>query len=301
MAVHAATAGLTDGLRPLLPVGAQQLRPAPAASAARSAGSAGLDHVLLQVLVQQRHQQAVGGTAHGRGLHQHVGAVGLGSDCREVSSAATWPAMRRTRASSAFVGVGHATWAGCIYPMGVYSHRAAAMPLDAAADARRHSHRFDDGNPLAERNTRRAMWLTAAMMVVEIVGGWWFNSMAVLADGWHMSSHALALGLAGVRLCLCPALRARRPLRLRHLEDRDPGRLHQRHRSARRRAADGGAVGERLFAPSAIHYDEAIAIAVVGLAREPAVRMVAARQPWARSCASSSRATDMARSWRSRA
>ena len=70
------------------------------------------------------------------------------------------------------------------------------MHLDALAAARRHEHRFDDGNPLAERNTRRALWLTVSMMLVEIVGGWWFNSMAVLADGWHMSSHALALGLS---------------------------------------------------------------------------------------------------------
>ena len=44
--------------------------------------------------------------------------------------------------------------------------------------------RFDSGNPLAETNIRRALWLTAAMMVIEIAGGWWFNSMAVLADGW---------------------------------------------------------------------------------------------------------------------
>jgi len=34
------------------------------------------------------------------------------------------------------------------------------------------------------------------MMVVEILAGWWFNSMAVLADGLHMSSHALAIGLS---------------------------------------------------------------------------------------------------------
>jgi cation diffusion facilitator family transporter len=59
-----------------------------------------------------------------------------------------------------------------------------------------HTPRFDAGNPLAEARIRRAMWLTFAMMIVEIAGGWWFNSMAVLADGWHMSSHALALGLA---------------------------------------------------------------------------------------------------------
>lgn len=40
------------------------------------------------------------------------------------------------------------------------------------------------------------MWITAAMMVVEITAGWWFNSMALLADGWHMSSHAVAIGLS---------------------------------------------------------------------------------------------------------
>src|SRR3954467_1483842 len=58
------------------------------------------------------------------------------------------------------------------------------------------TERFDSGNPLAEASIRRAFWLTAVMMVVEIAGGWWFNSMAVLADGWHMSSHTLALGLS---------------------------------------------------------------------------------------------------------
>ena len=51
-------------------------------------------------------------------------------------------------------------------------------------------------NPLAEKNTLRAVILTAVMMVVEIVGGWYYNSMALLADGWHMSSHVVALGLA---------------------------------------------------------------------------------------------------------
>src|SRR5258705_2276496 len=61
-----------------------------------------------------------------------------------------------------------------------------------------HSHVFDEGNPLAERNTLWAVALTAVMMVVEIAGGWMFNSMALLTDGWHMSSHTLALGLSVV-------------------------------------------------------------------------------------------------------
>lgn len=59
-----------------------------------------------------------------------------------------------------------------------------------------HEHVFDSGNHLAERGARTVMWITLVMMVVEIVGGWWYNSMALLADGWHMSSHALALGLS---------------------------------------------------------------------------------------------------------
>jgi cation diffusion facilitator family transporter len=39
--------------------------------------------------------------------------------------------------------------------------------------------------------------LTAVMMVAEIVGGAMFGSMAVVADGWHMSTHAGALAIAG--------------------------------------------------------------------------------------------------------
>ncbi len=70
------------------------------------------------------------------------------------------------------------------------------MPGTPTTQPLRHSHRFDQGNPLAERNTRWAVLLTACMMVAEIAGGWLFNSMALLADGWHMSSHALVLGLA---------------------------------------------------------------------------------------------------------
>jgi cation diffusion facilitator family transporter len=59
-----------------------------------------------------------------------------------------------------------------------------------------HDHVFDVGNPAAEHGTRIVMWVTAAMMLIEIVGGWWLNSMALLADGLHMSSHAIAIGLS---------------------------------------------------------------------------------------------------------
>ena len=59
-----------------------------------------------------------------------------------------------------------------------------------------HDHVFDSSNGKAERRARIVMWITLATMALEIAAGWWYNSMALLADGWHMSSHALAIGLA---------------------------------------------------------------------------------------------------------
>ncbi|OHC61589.1 MAG: cobalt transporter [Rhodocyclales bacterium GWA2_65_20] len=128
-----------------------------------------------------------------------------------------------------------------------------------------HPHVFDETNFAAERSTRLVMLITAAMMVIEIFAGWWYNSMALLADGWHMSSHALAIGLAAVAY-----MTARRYAR-------DP------------RFAFGtwkievlaGFVSalfllgiaawmvasslERLYHPQPIHYAEAIVVAVIGL------------------------------------
>jgi cation diffusion facilitator family transporter len=65
-----------------------------------------------------------------------------------------------------------------------------------------HRHHFDSGNPAAERGTWLVMWLTATMMVLEITAGWWFNSMALLADGLHMGSHAVAIGLSAFAYAL---------------------------------------------------------------------------------------------------
>jgi hypothetical protein len=40
--------------------------------------------------------------------------------------------------------------------------------------------------------------LTAIMMVGEIMAGWLSGSIALLADGWHMATYAVALGIAGL-------------------------------------------------------------------------------------------------------
>ena len=141
----------------------------------------------------------------------------------------------------------------------------------------RHEHVFlGEAHQRNERRTWAVVGLTAAMMVAEIVGGTVFGSMALLADGWHMSTHAgaLAIGAGAYRY-------ARR-------HARDP-----------RFAFGTGKLGDlagftsaivlamvslgiayesvmRLFQPVAIHYGEATAIAVVGLA----VNLLSARLLW---------------------
>lgn len=49
---------------------------------------------------------------------------------------------------------------------------------------------------MGEKRTRWVLAITVLAMVAEIITGLWTGSMALLADGWHMGTHALALGVA---------------------------------------------------------------------------------------------------------
>ena len=119
-----------------------------------------------------------------------------------------------------------------------------------------------------ERNERRTwivVGITLVMMVGEIVGGSWFGSMALVADGWHMATHAAALGIAAIAY-----------------------RYARRHARNPRFSFGTGKVGElagftsaitlaivalligwqslqRLFEPQPINFDQAVWIAGVGL------------------------------------
>lgn len=137
--------------------------------------------------------------------------------------------------------------------------------MNISPSSRIHTHQFDEGNPLAQKRILLATILTAVMMLLEVVGGWIFNSMALLADGWHMSSHMLALGLAYM------AYRAAR------LYAHD-GRFSFGTWKIEILAGYSSAIllivvaifmafhsVERLMFPVPIHYDEAIPIAVLGL------------------------------------
>jgi cation diffusion facilitator family transporter len=129
----------------------------------------------------------------------------------------------------------------------------------------RHVHTFGQDRPrAAERRTLLVLALTAAMMVVEIGAGLAFGSIALLADGLHMGSHAAALGINAYAYAYAR----------RHADDPrfafGTGKVN----------ALGGYTGAvllaaialamawesaaRLLAPVPIAFDWAIAVAVVG-------------------------------------
>ncbi len=71
--------------------------------------------------------------------------------------------------------------------------------MDAIPAPLGHSHVFlGEGHAANERRTWAVIWLCGAMMVAEIAGGALFGSIALVADGLHMSTHAGALLIAAL-------------------------------------------------------------------------------------------------------
>ncbi|QGZ32258.1 CDF family Co(II)/Ni(II) efflux transporter DmeF [Stutzerimonas stutzeri] len=64
------------------------------------------------------------------------------------------------------------------------------------------SHHYRPLEQSAERQTWAVVVLTGLTMVAEIVAGYVFHSMALLADGWHMASHMVAIGMAAMAYVL---------------------------------------------------------------------------------------------------
>jgi len=128
-----------------------------------------------------------------------------------------------------------------------------------------HSHNFTSHNQQGEQRTFYVLLLTLTAMVVEIVAGTVFGSMALLADGWHMGTHAAAF---------CITLFAYR--------------YAKKHANSGKFSFGTGKVSvlggytsaialgivalmmvvesvNRLFNPQTIHFNEAIMVAVIGL------------------------------------
>jgi cation diffusion facilitator family transporter len=129
-----------------------------------------------------------------------------------------------------------------------------------------HSHVFlGERHAANERRTWAAISLTLFMMAAEIAGGTLFGSLAVVADGFHMATHALALLIAALAYTYAR----------RHANDArfvfGTGKLGDLagYTSAIVLAIVALIIGYeaavRLFAPVKIHFDEAILIATGGL------------------------------------
>jgi cation diffusion facilitator family transporter len=130
-----------------------------------------------------------------------------------------------------------------------------------------HSHVFlGEGHVKSERKTWTVIWLCGAMMVAEIVGGLLFGSIALVADGLHMSTHAGALLLAALAYSYSR----------KYADDRHftfgTGKLGDLagFTSAIILAMIALLIGyeaiSRIVAPVPIHFAEAIPIASLGLA-----------------------------------
>jgi cation diffusion facilitator family transporter len=128
-----------------------------------------------------------------------------------------------------------------------------------------HSHNFLGDQGTAEKNTRRVILLTSAMMVVEVVAGLHLHSMALFADGCHMSTHVAAF------LITAWAYVVTRQNAGNRLYSFGTGKVGVLGAYTSAIILAGIAFFmlvesvKRLFEPLVIHYNQAIGIAAVGL------------------------------------
>src|SRR5438477_9095068 len=129
----------------------------------------------------------------------------------------------------------------------------------------RKAHNFVPDFSHAERRTRIVIGITAAMMVVEIAVGLMSHSMALLADGWHMSTHVIAFLITAVAYYLARRNAANARFSFGTGKIGVLGGFTSAVVLSIVALLMAGESARRLFTPLAIHFDEAIAIACLGL------------------------------------
>ncbi|KHK90308.1 CDF family Co(II)/Ni(II) efflux transporter DmeF [Novosphingobium malaysiense] len=130
----------------------------------------------------------------------------------------------------------------------------------------KHDHNFlGHSHDRHERRTRYVVALTAVMMVVEIVAGWITGSMALLADGFHMATHAGALGVAAWAYAYARRHAANSRFTFGTGKVGDLAGFASALVLALFAIAIAAESIERIFNPGSIAYGEAIVIAVLGL------------------------------------
>jgi cation diffusion facilitator family transporter len=129
----------------------------------------------------------------------------------------------------------------------------------------KHHHLFNIDKKAIEKRTLIVVIITFVTMIAEILFGWISNSMALLADGWHMGTHAFALGVS-----LIAYIMARKYAKN---ETFTFGTWKIEILGAYTSAIVLGIVGlimifssiERIISPLNIHYNQALFVAVLGL------------------------------------
>ena len=128
-----------------------------------------------------------------------------------------------------------------------------------------HTHQYNSHKMQNERRTLWVILLTVTMMVVEIAAGSLYGSMALLADGWHMGTHAAALGITLVAYIFARRLAGDRRFAFGSGKISILGGFSSAVVLLLVALLMAYEAAQRLFSPRAIQFDEAIGVAVIGL------------------------------------
>src|SRR5438094_267831 len=129
----------------------------------------------------------------------------------------------------------------------------------------RHTHNFVPDFSGAERRTRIVIGITAVMMVLEIAFGLASHSMALLADGWHMSTHVIAFLITAMAYYLSRKHSSNAQFTFGTGKIGVLGGFSSAVVLAMIALLMAGESAHRLFVPLTIHFNEAIGIASLGL------------------------------------
>ncbi len=131
-----------------------------------------------------------------------------------------------------------------------------------------HNHNYIGNDPHISQNERKTfvvVVLTAIMMVIEITAGYLTGSMALLADGWHMASHATALGISVVTYRLAKSQSLQNSFSFGAGKFIPLGGYTSAIILALMAFFMAYESIKRLIHPEIIYFDQAIAVAIVGL------------------------------------
>jgi len=129
----------------------------------------------------------------------------------------------------------------------------------------RHTHNFVPDFSGAERRTRIVIGITAVMMVLEITMGLISHSMALLADGWHMSTHVIAFLITAMAYYLSRKHSSNAQFTFGTGKIGVLGGFSSAVVLAMIALLMAGESAHRLFVPLTIHFNEAIGVASLGL------------------------------------